>query len=210
MGTRGLMGFVVDGQVKATYNHFDSYPSYLGKMVGQFAATLADGDRLGEYVEKARTLRLVKEDGKPSAADRKKFASFAENVGNNPGLDWYSVLRGTQGDLEIVLDTGVMIDSLTFAYDSLFCEWGYLVNLDNGMIEVYRGFQQDSAAVEGRFAQGPSDRGYSPITLLGQIPFTRAGDADWWDALEAAVYSEEDADEKTVQVFVQGVLPAAQ
>jgi hypothetical protein len=30
MGTRGLVGFTVNGQHLLTYNHFDSYPSGLG------------------------------------------------------------------------------------------------------------------------------------------------------------------------------------
>lgn len=31
MSTHGLFGFVVDGQVKAGYNHCDSYPGWLGQ-----------------------------------------------------------------------------------------------------------------------------------------------------------------------------------
>jgi hypothetical protein len=30
MGTRGTWGFVLDGEEKLTYNHFDSYPDCLG------------------------------------------------------------------------------------------------------------------------------------------------------------------------------------
>lgn len=31
MGTRGMYGFYRNGVTKATYNHFDSYPEWLGK-----------------------------------------------------------------------------------------------------------------------------------------------------------------------------------
>ena len=31
MGTRGAFGFLVDGETKVTYNHWDSYPSGLGQ-----------------------------------------------------------------------------------------------------------------------------------------------------------------------------------
>src|SRR3954466_8443987 len=105
MGTRGLMGFVVDGEVKATYNHYDSSPSGLGVQVGAFAATLV-GDRFAEFADAVRGLRLVSEDDKPSAAEIERFAATTEEVGNTPGQDWYSILRGLQGDPEATLNAG--------------------------------------------------------------------------------------------------------
>ena len=30
MGTRGLLGFIIKGKKKGSYNHWDSYPSGLG------------------------------------------------------------------------------------------------------------------------------------------------------------------------------------
>lgn len=194
MGTRGLMGFVVDGEVKGTYNHYDSYPSGLGVQVGAFAATLT-GERLAEYANKARAVRLVQEEDKPTQAEIDRFAATTEEVGNNPGQEWYSILRGLQGKPGETLDAGVMIDQLSFAHDSLFCEWGYVVNFDTGMLEVYRGFQNDPAKVKGRFANGEQNRGYASITLLGQLPFTFGDSQTFWDTLEAAVYSEDEAED---------------
>lgn len=39
MGTRGVVGFHRNGIDKITYNHFDSYPSDLGKRVKDFLMT---------------------------------------------------------------------------------------------------------------------------------------------------------------------------
>ena len=36
MSTRGMYGFYKDGVTKATYNHYDSYPSCLGHKVINF------------------------------------------------------------------------------------------------------------------------------------------------------------------------------
>jgi hypothetical protein len=36
MGTRGLLGFIVKGVRKGTFNQFDSYPSGLGDTVIRF------------------------------------------------------------------------------------------------------------------------------------------------------------------------------
>lgn len=199
MGTRGMMGFVVDGAVKGTYNHYDSYFTGLGKDVGAFVATL-QGARLAEYADKARAMVFVDEQTEPTDEQREALAEFAD-FGVSTGRDWYSLLRLTQGDLEKTLDCGLMPDNTGFAYDSLMCEYAYLANFDTGMLEVYVGFQQ--GAVEGRFSEpidgavGP-DQGYrssqySPVTLLGQLPFPLAGSAMFWEQLEAAYSAHRDA-----------------
>ena len=36
-----------------------------------------------------------------------------------------------------------MIDSSDFIKDSLFCEYAYIVNLDSGMLEFWKGFQKE-------------------------------------------------------------------
>ena len=37
MGTRGALGFKINGEYKVTYNHFDSYMEGLGKEVISFS-----------------------------------------------------------------------------------------------------------------------------------------------------------------------------
>ena len=37
-----------------------------------------------------------------------------------------------------------MIDSQNFIKNSLFCEWGYIINLDDNTLEIWKGFQQKS------------------------------------------------------------------
>ena len=63
-----------------------------------------------------------------------------------------------QGSLKAYLDAGVMPDNLDFAQDSLFCEWAYVVDLDAGVLEVYKGFQTEPHD-HGRFAQEPTHSG---------------------------------------------------
>ena len=41
MGTRGLWGFRKNGEDKLTYNHYDSYPDYLGRTVVEFVKKYA-------------------------------------------------------------------------------------------------------------------------------------------------------------------------
>lgn len=167
MGTRGLVGFVVDDTVKASYNHFDSYPNGLGLDVVKFVQGIAN---VSEVFEKAQAITLVSEE-------------------DESGTDWYAELRDVQGDLAGYLGRGVMIDNKAFGYDSLYCEWGYLVNLDNKTVEVYRGFQTDPHS-EGRWADGEEDRYYG-IRLIETIPFAELSE-DAMSEIEREVYSSED------------------
>ena len=64
-----------------------------------------------------------------------------------------------------------MIDSHAFLADSLFCEWAYVINLDNSQFEVYRGFNQDPMA-PGRYASCsiPDSNGYCGVALIREVP----------------------------------------
>ena len=172
MSTRGLVGFVVDGQVKATYNHYDSYPEGLGEDVVSF---VKDGWFTREQVE---NLKLVDESTPPTEEEKAALREYADTGVSTQSLDeWYVLLRNTQGDLAAILESGYMIDSEDFAADSLFCEWGYLINIDTDKVEVYTGFVTDKSALTGRFSDLPvKDYGslgnkYLPITLIAELDF---------------------------------------
>ena len=170
MGTRGATGFILDGEEKITYNHFDSYPEELGVAVLGFIDD-ADMDKLRE---KVKAIRLVEEDSNPTEADINicRDAGLVDtNVSQQSITDWYCLLRGAQGDLAAYCETGLMIDSKDFLKDSLFCEWAYLINFDTNMLEVYKGFNKDPNA-KGRYASqsdGSKNQGYCGVALLWEI-----------------------------------------
>ena len=45
MGTRGLLGFIIAGRRRASYNHLDSYPSGLGVQVAKFILGFKEGEK---------------------------------------------------------------------------------------------------------------------------------------------------------------------
>jgi len=49
------------------------------------------------------------------------------------------------------LDELVLVDDFSFGYNSLFCEFAYVVDLDNNTFEVYEGFQQEILDKSERF-----------------------------------------------------------
>lgn len=150
MGTRGFVGFVVGGQVKIGYNHFDSYPEYLGVNVFNTACRWLSGGEIEKRAQQAQDLRLVGDDDKPTPEDRIRLSAHRQQGVGEAG-SWYELLRDAQGDLDATLDAGVMIDAGDFPLDSLYCEWGYLIDLDRRKLEVYQGFQKASPTA-GRWA----------------------------------------------------------
>jgi hypothetical protein len=86
-------------------------------------------------------------------------------------------------DLDTLLRAGVTWDGSGFATDSLYCEWGYLIDLDTSTFEVYRGFQRVPHAA-GRFADRPPARDeYHPVALLASWPLA---DLPSWSDFEDA------------------------
>lgn len=151
MGTRGAYGFRIDGADKLSYNHFDSYPDALGDDVAAFIQNHTD-DELRRF---AKAIRLVPDSDKN-----------------------YSRLRPYQGDLEALLRDGVfeMVDAREFPKDSLWCEWAYIINLDDGVLEVCKGFNKEKDAQHPRYAvDAPNEifgDNYYGVRLLAAIPLS--------------------------------------
>ncbi len=166
MGTRGVMGFVVDGQEKLAYNHWDSYPSGTGVDVLKW---LREQDATKLAVQ-AAAIRVIDGATPPTPEDVDRLAPWTDlGVSRGSTQDWYCLLRGTQGDMAAMTQAGVMEDAGTFPLDSLFCEWGYVVDLDAGTFEVYEGFQEkphDAGQVRHPRRNGepvPADRSSSVL-----------------------------------------------
>ena len=171
MGTRGLMAFAYDGEVKGMYNHFDSYPSGLGQFLVKFLIGQA-----GDYTsakERIKNLTAVDEDTAPTEDQKLALLRYYDpKVSTGSTDEWYALLRETQGDPSATLNAGFYLDGLDFAHDSLFCEWGYVLDFDREVVEVYQGFQK-SPATAGRFAADnrSSSSGYHSINLIKEFTF---------------------------------------
>jgi|WetSurSiteA1Bulk_404760.scaffolds.fasta_scaffold00318_9 hypothetical protein len=141
MSTRGAVGFVANKKWYVTYNHSDSYPEYLGMHVLNFCKAVTNWEYLKTLVEK---VTLVDEDIKPTQDLIDKYSIYSDtNVGNQSLEDWYCLLRCLQGEkilYEVALgNVEHMIDDHMFLADSLYCEWAYIIDLDDFTLKVYKG-----------------------------------------------------------------------
>lgn len=189
MGTRGVIGFATEGNLKVSYCHYDSYPSGEGQGVLNFIRQVCEKNLLATLEANAKALVMVASDSKPTVAEQNYYLNKEQTadlkVSNRKADDWYCLLRGAQGaaGLALICEGALkhMIDSSDFPKDSLFCEWGYILDMDNQVLEVYKGFQKKQHK-QGRFAdksQKPKNwkaeyegqNFYYPCALVLSIPF---------------------------------------
>lgn len=174
MGTRGLYGIRKAGVDKVTYNHFDSYPEYLGSNILKFCMN-NNKDQLTELFNK---IELVGNE-KPTEEQKKvckRNRWFDDAVSLQTDDDWYCLLRETQGDLEVLkhADKAYMIDNHDFIKDSLFCEYAYIINLDRNVLEVWIGCQKKPDQ-KNRYGTQQDEYGYYPCKLIRSyhLPLTK-------------------------------------
>jgi hypothetical protein len=171
MGTRGAFGVVADGEEKIGYNQFDSYPDGHGMENLAFVRDMVAGERVEFFRQLAKDARLVDEDAKPTREDKVNLAEFYNgNVSNQSTDDWYCLTRDTHGSIQKQLECGYILNSNDFPIDSLFCEWAYIVDFDNEVFEIYKGFQKEEHS-EGRFADRGNGGDYKPVRLVKAYGF---------------------------------------
>jgi len=191
MGTRHLISVYVDGEVKmAQYGQWDGYPAGQGSTVVAF---LREVD-LDAFVAQARKTRMVT----PTALKALWVAAGADPDSDmvnmtvsdafkeaNPQLSRDSG-AGTLPYIMLAEDPVVNVDSTSFAGDSLFCEYAYVIDLDSMTFEAYKGFINEPHS-DGRFADLPyappahrkdQPREYWPVRLVGSWPI-RDIPEDW-------------------------------
>lgn len=145
MSTRGIMGFRLDGKDKLAFNHWDSYPEGLGEQVVNQFNDLYKFFGLEFIKDRVRNLQLINPETyrKPTYDEEKKFEQYCDFRWGGSSDNWNCLLEKTQGELKATLECGIMIDNHEFIVNSLFCEWAYIINLDDNVIEAYKGFQKD-------------------------------------------------------------------
>ena len=173
MGTRGAFGVVVDGETKIGYNQYDSYPEHGGVENLMWLRSVIENDNEDVVRHKALSCQLVDDNDTPTDEDIAKLSKVTNLEVSERSTDvWYCLTRETHGSIEKMLDCGYILNSRSFGYDSLFCEWAYVVDFDNRQFEVYKGFNKGKAT-KGRWMDGDVDpnNGYGPVQLIALYHF---------------------------------------
>lgn len=147
MGTRGIIGFIRNGELHGSYNQFDMYPEGAGKTLQEelraVMKTFGTTDIWPTLRNWIDDMRYVKSGDEPTDEEKESFRASWDNV--STGGDWYSYLRSHQGSLTKRLTSGIMTDEPDFLKDSLFCEYGWIFDTDSEKVLVLRGFNNTRA-----------------------------------------------------------------
>jgi len=150
MSTRGLLGFVHNKEIRASFNHFDSYLEGLGQSIASLCNIIVDWKTFTHRYEK---IHWISETEAPM-----KYLSGKEIM--------YEILK----DNPLTL-----VDEKDFAEDDLFCEYAYLINLDDKQLEIYASNYQTN------FDQSQAKL---PLNLLTIYPFDHIPH-NWLESLNA-------------------------
>lgn len=172
MGTRHLTIVVSNDQYKvAQYGQWDGYPTGQGKTVTQFIIdNLRQQDGFDSFKKKIDACKFIShEDLQEKMKDYPQYVTFEQKKELDAKFSAFS--KNTCAKILDVINNSVesveLQNSIDFANDSLFCEWAWVVNLDNKTLEVFEGFNKSPLDVNERFYKPQFDSdGYFPIKLL--------------------------------------------
>ncbi|PSS08969.1 hypothetical protein M430DRAFT_53546 [Amorphotheca resinae ATCC 22711] len=160
MGTRGLLGLIIQAQRHAAYNHFDSYPTGLGQEIVNFINGLKPED-YATMEENLRQITWLPTNADPPSPElQEKYSKLGYSnpaVGERTLGDWYCLLHKTQGAgaLPEILKGNLkhQTENIQFLDDCLFCEWAYFIDFGNRTLEVWRAGQKIDEITFGKLAQ---------------------------------------------------------
>lgn len=154
MGTRNLTAVYMDGEYRvAQYGQWDGYPEGQGLTCLHFLQEM-DESVFRKAIENVKyydidTIKAIgeefgtKEDGCISIENYNALCS------SYPALS-----RDTASEiLQMIYDGSVKFlkNDLSFAADSLYCEWAYVIDLDKRTFEAYEGFNEIPLTEKDRF-----------------------------------------------------------
>lgn len=208
MGTRHLTVVVSKGKVKvAQYGQWDGYLSGQGKTISNFIQNKLDLEKFKTKVDNLKwitDLELKKywqDCGANPNSDMvsmdvsEKFLNKYPHLHRDIGAN---ILELIQEDnytrVKIIFDKNFkevyenvktkvtrVQNGYNFAANSLSCEYAYVLDLDNEVVELYRGFETNPNADFGRFEDllskvnktpTASGRNYYPVSLIDIVPFS--------------------------------------
>ena len=157
MGTRNLTIVFDAGEYRvAQYGQWDGYPEGQGLTCLRFIRDQMNENEFREslshikYIDAEKLSNMWKdygggEDGLISMKDADRFRATFPEFSRDTGAEILSMIYNHR------LTTNCLEDSITFAADSLFCEWAYVIDFDTRRFEVYKGFNKTPLTENDRF-----------------------------------------------------------
>lgn len=155
MGTRNLTCVVKNGEYKvAQYGQWDGYLEGQGMTILNFLKNV-DLESFNQFLENVSFLT----NEEIATLDNTDWKATYPYLSRDYGGKILNEIMDREGNVKLV-------DDSEFGKDSLFCEYAYVVNLDDMTFEVYTGFVGEKDQQSNRFYLEKPDRGYYGCKLL--------------------------------------------
>ena len=192
MGTRNLTAVFVDGEYKvAQYGQWDGYPEGQGMTCLTFARNfLVNKADREAFADKLRACSWITQEEIDNINNQirsdgiKKWALIWPELSRDTGAEILELVAKSENGLKLQ-------NNIEFAADSLFCEWAWVIDLDAGTFEGYRGFNQTTDLTpEDRFyfLVAKQKGEYNAITLAAKWSLDDLPDKDTF----LAAFKEDD------------------
>lgn len=143
MSTKGSYGFIYNNELKLIYNHFDSYPEGIGFEILDFIFKINIRDDWDFFKSQLSKISFLEDIDDYNNDYDTKPKNFLNDIYNGK-VEKYLLYNN-------------------FIHNSLFCEYAYIINLDDMTLEYYIGFQKKPQ--QGNRFGTESYRGYYPCRL---------------------------------------------
>lgn len=190
MGTRNLTAVRFENNWRvAQYCQWDGYPSGQGVSILSFVSSTMNIKALKEQLSKVRFLEHEGVDKEFIESYNKNSPEWSNDPDNRTDEQkhwWETYMHRNIGsgilativesnDEEMILD-----NRISFAGGSLFCEWAYVINLDDNTLEVYEGFNKEK--IESGWFSGDEfkddESEYEPVKLVKTYSLDNLPDSD--------------------------------
>lgn len=187
MGTRHLIAVVKGGEYKvAQYGQWDGYLDGQGRDIAECLCIPSNYEALKRNVDRCTFM------------SKDRIDEIYDEIDENGWGRWRYLSRDTGSDiLKHIIDAGgetvELIDESKFGEDSLFCEWAYVIDLDNDILEIYEGFNKSYEKQGERFKiETGSNGGYYGCSLYSKLNINECLKEEFWDL--CAQYESENED----------------
>ncbi len=188
MATRGAYGVKLDGNYILSYQHFDSYPEWLGKEICKIVHEV-NKDHGWETFRTtfSRVIKVYPGDTAPVEFVN-KYRSGESDPPDRSHMEWYNLLRGAEGAalLRAIYrgDVTHFLDAGDFLNDPV-CEYGYVINLDDMNLEYYRASKKE--VIEGNPRPDDAEENKRSVCrLMTSFPIAAVTELTYLEMLDKA------------------------
>lgn len=205
MGTRNLTMVLLNNEIKlAQYCQWDGYLEGQGQEIvkflkqenldlEKFKKNIMRCKDISEKEHRALWKELGADDsGFVSIEQSEKFKKKYPLLHRDAGSEALQIINDSEGEGDIHIS--LLSD---FIVDSLFCEWAYLIDLDNNNLEIYRGFQKEPLKEGERFyhLNEKSNGEYYPCSMVAKYSFSELT-LETLPELDKELHGDEDEEEE--------------